>query len=150
MSLSVSKVIDRPPAVVWRFYAVDHVRNHSRWDPKMELRQLTDGPIGVGTRIHRRHTRIGVPIEGTMEVVEFEPGRAMGVVIHDDTPSGPLEVQSRVTMEPVGEGRTHVTVRLDIPGTTASMDPSMIEASLEKVKELIEAETTPGTAGGEQ
>ncbi|MBA2632234.1 MAG: SRPBCC family protein [Chloroflexi bacterium] len=141
MKLSVSKVIDRPPAVVWQFYAVNHLQNHPRWDPKMELQQLTEGPIGVGTRIHRRHTRIGAPIEGTMEVVEFEPERAFGVVIHDSTPTGPLAVHSRMTAEPEGEGRTTLTIQLDIPAMAASMDPSMVEASLSKMKELIEAET---------
>jgi uncharacterized protein YndB with AHSA1/START domain len=141
MKLSLSKVIDRPPAVVWQFFAVDHLQNHPRWDSKMELRQLTEGPIGLGTRIQRRHTRLGVPIEGTMEVVEFQPERAMGVVIHDSTPTGELEVHSRMTAEPEGEGRTTLTFDLDIPAMAASMDPSMIEGSLTKMKELIEAET---------
>jgi hypothetical protein len=34
-----------------------------------------------------------------------------------------------------------VTIHLDIPAMPASMDPSMIEASLTNMKELIEAET---------
>jgi hypothetical protein len=76
-----------------------------------------------------------------MEVVEFEPDRAMGVVIHDNTPNGPLEVHSRMTSEPEGEGRTTLTIHLDIPAMEASMDPSMVEASLARMKELIEAET---------
>jgi uncharacterized protein YndB with AHSA1/START domain len=140
MKLSLSKVIDRPPTAVWQFFAVDHLRNHPRWDPKMELRQLTEGPIGVGTRIQRRHTRLGAPIEGTMEIVEFEPERAMGAVIHDSTPTGELEVQSRMTAEPIGQN-TVLTIDLDVPAMAASMDPSMVEASLTKMKELIEAET---------
>jgi hypothetical protein len=106
----------------------------------MELRQLTEGPIGVGTRIQRRHTRLGAPIEGTMEIVEFEPERAMGAVIHDSTPTGELEVQSRMTAEPIGQN-TVLTIDLDVPAMAASMDPSMVEASLTKMKELIEAET---------
>jgi hypothetical protein len=140
MKLSLSKVIDRPPAVVWQFFAVDHLRNHPRWDPKMELRQLTEGPMGVGTRIQRRHTRLGAPIEGTMEIVEFQPERAMGAVIHDSTPTGELEVHSRMTAEPIGENRTVLTIDLVIPAMATSMDPSMVEASLAKMKELIEAE----------
>jgi hypothetical protein len=87
MRLDVSEVIDRPPADVFRFYAVNHVQNHPRWDLDMELEQLTDGPIGVGTVIRRRHTHDGELIEGSMEVVEYEPDRAFGVVIHD----GPVE-----------------------------------------------------------
>ena len=53
----------------------------------MQLEQVSDGPIGVGTVIRRRNTHSGTPVDGTMEVVEFEPDRAMGVVIHD----GPRE-----------------------------------------------------------
>jgi hypothetical protein len=143
MKLSLSKVIDRPPPVVWQFLVIDHVRNHPRWDPKMELRQLTPGPTGKGTRIHRRHTRIGTPIEGTMEVVEFEPERAFGAVIHDQTPSGTLEVHSRMSLEPEGDHGTILTIDLELPGAAASMDPSMVEASLGKMKDLIEAETPP-------
>jgi hypothetical protein len=139
--MKVSTIIDRPPDVVWQFYAVNHLRNHPRWDPKMELWQLTDGPIGVGTRFRRRHTRLETPIEGTMEIVEFEPNRSMGGVIHDATPAGPLEVRSRMSVEPHGEGGSQLTVEIDLPGREASMDPSMVEASLAKMKQLIEGET---------
>lgn len=107
----------------------------------MELRQLTDGPLGVGTRIQRRHTRLGAPIEGTMEVVEFQAPFAVGFVIHDRTPTGELEVHSRMTMQSERDGHTTVTIDLEMPGMAASMDPSMIDASLAKMKELIEAET---------
>jgi uncharacterized protein YndB with AHSA1/START domain len=141
MKLSLSKVIDRPPPVVWQFLVIDHIRNHPRWDPNMNVRQLTEGPIGMGTRIHRRHTRLGTPIEGTMEVVEFEPERLVGFVIHDETPSGPLEVRSRMSVDREGSGGTTLTIDLELPGPASSMDPSMVEASLEKMKELIEAET---------
>jgi hypothetical protein len=43
----------------------------------MELEQLTEGPIGVGTVIRRRHTHYGEPIEGTMEVVEYETDQGL-------------------------------------------------------------------------
>lgn len=44
MKVEVSQVIDRPVETVFRFYAHDHVRNHPRWDPMMELEQISDGP----------------------------------------------------------------------------------------------------------
>ena len=141
MKLSVSKEIARPPEVVWQFLVIDHVRNHPRWDPNMELRPLTEGPTRVGTRIARRHTRLATPIEGTMEVVEFEPPRTFGAVIHDETPAGPLEVRSRMTLKPSGADGTILTIELELPGRAESMDPSMVEGSLAKMKELIEAET---------
>jgi hypothetical protein len=140
MDLAVSTKIDRPPDVVFRFCAVDHLRNHPRWDPKMQLEQRTNGPVGVGTVFARRHTRVDVPIEGTMAVDEFVPDQSFGVEIRDVTPGGPLVVHSRMTMEP-DAGGTRLTIHLSIPGMDASMDPSMVEASLGRIKELIEAET---------
>lgn len=146
MEISASKLIDRPVDAVWRFYAVEHLRNHPRWDPRMELWPITSGPIGVGSRIGRRHTRVGTPIEGTMEVVEFEPERAMAVEIRDETPDGPLEVRARATVEPAGRGRTRLTFTLTMPESAASMAPAMIEATLVRIKELVEAESPSSDA----
>lgn len=141
MKLDRSIVINKPPSAVFDFFAVNHVQNHPRWDPQMSLTQLTPGPVGVGTQIKRRHTRVGAPIEGTMEVVEFEPEQSIGFRILDNTPNGPLEVHSRATLEPGDQGAgTRLTFHLDIPAMEASMDPTMIDASLRRMKELIEAE----------
>lgn len=133
--IEFTKVIDRPPAEVFRFFATDHVRNHPRWDPKMELHQVTEGPIGVGTIIRRRHTHSGAPVEGTMEVVEYEPDRAFGTVVRD----GPVEMRSRVSLEPEGQGSTKLTASIDIPAMKEPMDPSPVEESLRRMKELIES-----------
>ena len=76
MEFEVSTIIERSATAVWDFYAVHHVQNHPRWDPDMSLEQVTSGPIGLGTVIRRRYTRFGVPHEGTMEIVEFDPLRA--------------------------------------------------------------------------
>jgi hypothetical protein len=136
----VSQVIDRPLDKVFQFYAHEHVRNHPRWDPDMELEQVSDGPIGVGTVIRRRNSRSGIPVEGTMEVVEFEPNRAMGTIIHD----GPVEMRGRVTFEAVGDGRTLIKTMVEIPGMDDSMDKSFLMSRLERsgrnMKQLIESE----------
>lgn len=138
MKLVLSTVINRPPDVVFEFFAVNHVHNHPRWDPHMELQQVSDGPVGVGTQIRRRQTRMGPPIEGVMDIVEFEPARAFGALIVDQTPNGPLEIHSRATLDPVDGGGTKLTLHLDIPAMDTSPDPSMIENSLRRIKELIE------------
>jgi hypothetical protein len=97
----VSEVIDRSVREAFRFHAVEHVRNHPRWDPTMQLEQTSDGPIGVGTTIKRINSRSGTPVEGRMEVVEFEPDRAIGMVIHD----GPVETFARAVYEAEGDTR---------------------------------------------
>ncbi|MFW9792805.1 MAG: SRPBCC family protein [Candidatus Thorarchaeota archaeon] len=136
-----SQVIDRPLNKVFHFVAEQHVRNHPRWDPDIELWLETDDPIEVGTIIHRRNSRSGTPIEGTMEVVEFEPNNAFGTVIHD----GPAEMRGRITFKAVSENQTTVTTVIDIPGMDESMDKSFITSRLERsgqnMKQLIESET---------
>jgi hypothetical protein len=136
VQIEVHEIIDRSPAEVFRFIATEHVRNHPRWDPLMELEQVSEGPIGVGTVIRRRHTHYGEPIEGTMEVVEYEPDRAFGMVIHD----GPVEMRSRMSFDPEGEESTRLTGMIDIPSATSPIDPAKIEASLREMKRLIESE----------
>src|SRR5215204_2166323 len=82
--IEVSQEIDRPVAAVFTFFADDHVRNHPRWDPDIELWRHSDEPIGLGTIIQRRNSRSGtIPVEGTMEVVEYEPNRAFRAVIRE-------------------------------------------------------------------
>ena len=92
--------------------------------------------IGVGTVIRRRHTHFGAPIEGTMEIVEYEPDRAMGTVIH----YGALEIRSRVSFEPEGQRGTRVTISIDVPEAKSPIDPAPMEASLREMKRLIESE----------
>jgi hypothetical protein len=137
--VQVSQVIDRPVADVFHFYAHEHVRNHPRWDPDMQLEQVSDGPIGVGTIICRRNTHSGTPVEGTMEVVEFEPDRAMGVVIHE----GPTETRGRVTFEAESQERTTLTINAEFADMDESMESvitSLVERSARNIKQLIESE----------
>jgi Polyketide cyclase / dehydrase and lipid transport len=135
MRLDSSIYIDRAPSDVFRFYAVDHVRNHPRWSPDLDLEQATGGPIGEGTVIRRRHSRYGQPIEGTMEVVKFETDRAMDVVIHD----GPVEMTGWASMEPQGEG-TRLTIGFEVIGSKDPIDPAPLEHTLREIKGLIETE----------
>jgi hypothetical protein len=139
--VEVSEVIDRPVATVFHFYAHEHVRNHPRWDPMMELEQISDGPIGVGTVIRRRNTHFGDPVDGTMEVVEFVENRAVGVLIHD----GPTETLGRMACEPLGADRTKITISADVPWMEESADSSrlenMIQGTATNIKTLIESET---------
>ena len=135
-----SQVIDRPIDKVFRFFAVEHVRNHPRWDSDIELWLETDSPIGVGTIIHRRNKRSGTPVEGTMEVVEFEPNRAIGMVIHD----GPAVMHGRTTFEAINANQTRLTITFNIPGMDEKADKTFLNSRLERAaqirKELMESE----------
>jgi Polyketide cyclase / dehydrase and lipid transport len=141
MRVEVSTVVDRALADAWRFYAVEHVRNHPRWDPDMELEQITEGPIGSGTVIRRRNTHFDTPVEGTMEIVEFEPERVMAAVIHD----GPVETHGRATFTKEGPGRTRITISAEFPDMDeSSMDVGRLRTLMERtarnIKRLAESE----------
>ena len=122
------------------FYAVDHVRNHPRWDPDIELWLDSDTPIDAGTIIRRRNSRSGKPVEGTMEIVEFEPNRVIEMVIHD----GPVEMRGRTTFEAISDNQTKITTIIDLPGMDASMDKTFLNSRLERsaqnMKQLMESE----------
>jgi uncharacterized protein YndB with AHSA1/START domain len=140
MPVEVSTTIDRPVGVVWRFWAVDHVRNHPRWDSDMELEQISDGPMGLGTRIRRRNVRWGTPVEGEMEVVEWEPEHAIGFLVHDAN----MQAHGRATFEAEGPDRTVLTVITDFPGLDESkvaFVTDLMERSVGNVKALVESET---------
>jgi uncharacterized membrane protein len=135
-----SQVIDRPIDKVFHFFAVEHVRNHPRWDADIELWLDSDQPIGVGTIIRRRNKRSGTPVEGTMEVVEFEPNRVIAMLIHD----GPAEMRGRTTFQAISEHQTRLTIIIDIPWMDENTDKTFLNSRLESSaqirKQLMEAE----------
>jgi hypothetical protein len=141
VQLKVSQVIDRPIDRVFNFYAYNHVLNHSRWDPDIKLELESEHPIGVGTVIRRQNSRSSTTVEGTMEVVEFEPNRVFALVIHE----GPVVMNGRTIFEVVSDDQTTFTTMVEIPGMDESTDTSLLisrmERSARNIKHLIETET---------
>src|SRR5512138_3961332 len=141
--IEFSEVVDRPLSKVFDFYARDHVRNHPRWDSDMQLEQITGGPMRVGTMIRRRNSRSGTPVEGTMEVVEFEPDRMLAMLIHD----GPAVMSGRTTFEALGPNQTRITTLIELPGMDENMDKTFLLSRLQRSaqvrKALMEAELKP-------
>ena len=135
----VSTTVERSIAEVWRWYAVEHVRNHPRWDPDMELEQISEGPIGLGTRIRRRNRHFGEPIDGEMEIVEWEPEHVMGARIKDAN----ADTTGRVTFESLGPSTTRLSVEADFPNLDASKVEHLrplIERSYSNIRQLIESD----------
>lgn len=135
-----SGIIEHPVSKVFQFHAVEHVQNHPRWDPDIKLEQISDGLMGVGTMIKRISTRSGKPVEGTMEVVEFEPDQSVTMVIHD----GPVKMIARATYEEEGDNKTKLTFNIEFPDMD-EMDTDMLvsgmQRSLRNVNQLLTSET---------
>jgi hypothetical protein len=144
MEISATIRIARPVADVWRWYAVEHVQNHPRWDPQMQLEQLTAGPVRLGTRIRRRNTRSGAPVEGEMEIKEWVPERVMGAHVRDAN----MEIFGRASFESQGLGETVLTLSADVPGLDEAMAEVMhagMNRTVTNIKRLVEAEVPSGT-----
>lgn len=135
-----SQVIDRPIDKVFRFYAIEHVRNHPRWDSDIELWLDNTAPLAVGTVIHRRNKRSGKVVEGTMKVIEFEKNRMMAMEIHD----GPAVMYGKTTFEALNENQTKLTTIIDIPWMDENADKTFLNSRLEHAaqirKQLMESE----------
>jgi len=139
MRVEASQEIARPVAEVFRFFAREHIRNHPRWDPDIALEATSDAPLAVGSIIRRRNSRSGTPVEGTMEVVEFDADRAFATVIRE----GPVEVRGGAIFDPIGADRTKLTITSDMPDDprwNPSLIKSRMQRSVEAIKDLIEAE----------
>jgi hypothetical protein len=139
MKVESSTVIQRPVGTVWDFYAVNHVQNHPRWDPTIELQATSDEPIGRGSVLKRRVTRFGRTTEGTMEVVEFEPEKLMRVETHD----GPMAIHGWARFETIGPQETRLTIGGEIPGiddSVAAQVRTMMDRSTANIKSFVESE----------
>jgi hypothetical protein len=125
--IEVSQVIGRPVEEVFRIHAAEHVLNHPRWDPHIQLEQVTDGPLGKGTLIKRTNTRSGAPVEGTMEVIEFEPNQMMGMIIQD----GPVQIKGVALYEAQGPDQTILTLKTEFFGLDDSVSQSALTRQME-------------------
>jgi len=140
LHVEYSHVINRPVDKVFHFMVVEHVKNHPRWDSDIKLWLDSDAPIGVGTIIRRRNSRSGTPVEGTMEVTEYELNRKFITIIND----GLTKMIGGILFESNGDDQTKVTTVIDLLDMDEDMDTSFLMKRLEEVakirKELIETE----------
>jgi uncharacterized protein YndB with AHSA1/START domain len=99
MRVVESVVIERAPDEVWKIVA--DLDTHAEWRPAIvELRQVSEGPLGVGSRIREVLDWRGREIVIDDVVTAFEPPHHLG--IHGGWKAADFEVDFR--LEPHGEG----------------------------------------------
>jgi len=139
-----SVLINRPVQEVWDF--VTDLMNSPRWTRSgSELRQISDGPPGVGAKIESRRRFFGrVEIKSqSIVVTEWEPNRSVAYVAK--VPLLGRAVQ-RLSFEPAEEGtRLTRSTEVEVGGALRwlqSMLPrligSMHTTELASLKRLIE------------
>ena len=147
-----SIVVDRAVEEVWEF--VHDTTKDALWQTTLtESEKLTDGPMRVGTRVREVRHFLGVRIELTWEVTEYEPNRKSAI----RGVSGPVPLTGGDRLEPL-DGGTRFTVsgELDAHGVFKLAEPVFaritrreLEANLGHLKDLLETDETgvsPATA----
>ncbi|GAA4606569.1 putative membrane protein [Actinoplanes octamycinicus] len=99
-------VIDRPGAEVAAF--AGDPTNAPRWYRAIDsVEWRTPGPLAVGSRLDFVARFLGRRLAYTYEVVELAPGERLVM----RTAQGPFPMETTYTWEPVGAGRTRMTLR---------------------------------------
>ena len=74
-----------------------------------------------------------------MEVVEFEPNRAVGMIVHDGT----VNMLARATYEAESDDRTRLTLIVEFLGmdeSMADMLASEMDKAAQTIKQFVESE----------
>jgi uncharacterized protein YndB with AHSA1/START domain len=134
-------VIDRPIADVFAF--VGDQTNAPQWQAGLtEVRRLTDGPPGIGTRHSIVRTFMGRRTELENEYVVFEPDR----LITFRAISGSMPLEASYIFEPAGTG-TKLTsaIAMQAAGFVALAEPLIaaglrreMRANFARLRELLE------------
>ena len=134
--------IDRPPATV-AAYEFDASNDPTWIGGVRRAERLSDGPIGVGSRVRRIGSFLGRPIEWVMDVTELVPGRRLAM--HAVRSPFPMDVTYELA--PNGRG-TRATIRIQgeargMYGLLGPLTPVMVrrsvQADLRRLKRALEA-----------
>lgn len=139
-------VINRPVEDVFDFVADE--RNEPRYNPRMRLaEQITEGPIGVGTRFRAETVSLGRPVEMIIEVTSYEPPRRLA----SSTQMSSMGVHGALTFDTVPGGtRMRWSWELEPNGMLKLVSPlvALMARRQEQriwtgLKRLLEEQTAP-------
>jgi Polyketide cyclase / dehydrase and lipid transport len=145
IGLRMRTEIERPPGDVYRFIAVEHGRNHPRWDTRtLQFSQLTPGPVAVGTRFaYRRRVLPSLTQKLELVVTELEPDRKFAFCME-----GSMRARASYTLQPGSRPAATVVQAVgdfEVPGPQF-LAPLMraivkrgVKQSQRRIKQLVEA-----------
>ena len=149
ITIEKSTIVHRPTDEVFAFVADQ--TNAALWQSGIvEVRRLTDGPPGVGSRHTFTRTLMGRRMTGENEYVAFEPGKRVAF----RTTSGPRLLASyAVTAIPEGS-RLTATMEVDFSGIMSVAEPLVARAlsrdvvgNLARLKSILESRPATASAG---
>jgi hypothetical protein len=139
-------VINRPVEEVFDFVADE--RNEPRYNTQMRrAEQLTEGPIGVGSRFRAEMLSMGRPVEMVIEFTGYERPRRLMSSTHMPA----MDTHGGLTFDPVADGtRMRWSWELRTRGVLRLMGPMLARMGRNQelriwtgLKRLLEEQKTP-------
>jgi len=103
--------LKRTPAVVFDVIGTHCYENHPRWEPEVvEIRPMSPGPIGLGSRAVMVRAEYGHRSETEYEVTAFEPARRIAF----RHPDASMSFELGFDLQPAGDSATDLTVHVRV------------------------------------
>jgi carbon monoxide dehydrogenase subunit G len=141
-TFEISIFINCPPQEVWDL--ISNPANNNQWSSNTEYAEWTsEGPHGVGSTQHDVGKVLGRKMEGTSEIIAWDPPNEFG----QKSTSGPLPWESMWKLEPKENG-TQLTVSAGAEvggffkmaeGLVVKQLVKMFDTNIEALKQLLEA-----------
>jgi carbon monoxide dehydrogenase subunit G len=142
IQFELSTLINRPLETVSSF--VSNPLNVPRWQPAMrEIKPLSPGPVGPGSKFQVRSEMMGQKIEGVMEVVVLEPDKKFVIQMNN----GPVKIEITFTFKTLANGTKLTLSAQGEPGGMFKLAEGMLvnqikgqmEQNLARLKKELES-----------
>ena len=120
-----TRTVNRSAEDAFDVIGTNMYENHPKWEKEVvEVRPLTPGPVGVGSRIVMVREDFGRRSEVEYEITEFEPGRRVAAEHPDDAT---MDFAIRFDIEPIDADACTLRVRVEAQpkGWTRVIEPVM-------------------------
>jgi uncharacterized membrane protein len=142
VNLEFSALIDRPVHDVFTYLTT--LTNLPQWQSMAkEVKPVSTGGFGVGSTFSVTGEMLGRPIEGQLEVTEYEPDAKFGY----KGVNGPMTVNVSIAFKSVGTGtKLNLSAHAEpggvfkmAEGVLANQVKGQMQTNLDKLKSLLEA-----------
>jgi hypothetical protein len=146
-TFTAETVVAREPAVVGRF--LGDAERFADWTDMREVRVLTEGPLGAGSRVEATIGSGPLRSKAIWELTVFEPERQVSYRV---VSAGRLALDGDYRLSGLPDGRTRVTADFTVRthGILRVLEPlvrgelrSGETRELERMKAILEAEAVP-------
>lgn len=141
--VGASLELPHPPERVFR--VATRIEDLPRWLPEVAEAELLDAPLAPGSRVR---LKLSAAAAGTEVVGTVRQLRAPSILVIGGS-GGPLSVEVRTRLVPVGEGSTRISLEIDLHASpllgfiareAERRINAELPASLERFRGLLQAE----------